>query len=238
MNILITGGASGLGAAITRILAADSTKIIHFTYYSSHKHAKQLESEFPNSKAICCNFSEKKDIESLVAQIDSMDLDVLINNALCGLTQAHFHKQLPETFRNSYINNVLPTLTITQKAIKLFRKKKFGKIITILTSYLLKPPTGMSEYVANKAYLASMSRSWATENARFNISSNCISPSIMRTDLTKDIDDRVIDELIKKHPLKSLLAPEEVASEVLALVNSSQHINGTNRIMNAAEDFI
>ncbi len=238
MNILITGGASGLGAAITRVLASDSANKIYFTYFRSSDKAKKLGSEFPNTQAICCNFLEEADLQALITQIDSMDLDVLINNALCGLTQAHFHKQSPDTFTNSYKSNVLPTLLITQKAILKFRKKKFGKIITILTSYLLKPPIGMSEYIANKAYLASMSKSWAIENAKFNISSNCVSPSMLRTDLTKDIDERIIDELIKKHPLKKLLAPEEVASEVLALVNSSQHINGTNRIINAAEDVI
>ena len=46
MNVLITGGASGLGAAITRILAADAANKIYFTYCSSSEAAKQLEEEF------------------------------------------------------------------------------------------------------------------------------------------------------------------------------------------------
>jgi NAD(P)-dependent dehydrogenase (short-subunit alcohol dehydrogenase family) len=238
MNILITGGASGLGAAITKVLAANSANNIYFTYCSSSEAAKKLEAEFSNSEAILCNFLEKTDMQTLFSKMDAMDLDVLINNALNGLTQAHFHKLLPDTFKNSFSHNVQPTLNITQKAISIFRKKKFGKIITILTSALLKPPIGMSEYVANKAYLASMSKSWAIENARFKITSNCISPSVMKTDLTNEIYEKVFDELEKNHPLKQLLTPEEVASEVLALMNSSQYVNGTNRIINAAEDVI
>lgn len=238
MNILITGGASGLGSAITKILAANSANNVYFTYYRSSEAAEKIEADFSNSKAISCNFLNKEDMHSLVNAMDTMDMDVLINNALCGLTQVHFHKQAPETFINSFINNVQPVLHVTQKAISIFRRKKFGKIITILTSYLLKPPIGMSEYVANKAYLASMSKSWAIENAKFNISSNCISPSIMRTPLNKDTDERIFEELESKHPLKRLLTTEEVASEVLALLNSSQHLNGTNRIINAAEDVI
>jgi len=238
MNILITGGASGLGAAITKVLAVNITNKIYFTYCKSSKSAARIEADYSNSKAISCNFLNKSDIQLLISIMDTMDLDVLINNALYGLSQIHFHKQAPEMFTDSFIGNVQPTLNITQKAISIFRKKKFGKIITILTSYLLKPPVGMSEYVANKAYLASMSKSWAIENAKFNISSNCISPSIMKTHLTKDTDERIFEELEIKHPLQKLLTPDEVASEVLALINSSQHINGTNRIINAAEDVI
>ncbi len=238
MNILITGGASGLGAAITKVLAANFTNNIFFTYCKSSESAGKIEADFSNSKAINCNFLNKADIQSLISIMDTMDLDVLINNALYGLSQVHFHKQAPDTFTNSFVNNVQPTLNITQKAISLFRNKKFGKIITILTSYMLKPPLGMSEYIANKAYLASMSKSWAIENVKFNISSNCISPSIMKTHLTINTDARILNDLIKRHPLKKLLTTEEVAYEVLALVNSSQHLNGTNRIINAAEDVI
>jgi hypothetical protein len=67
---------------------------------------------------------------------------------------------------------------------------------------------------------------------------HCKFPSIVETDLTKDMDDRIIDEIKKKHPLKKLLIPEEVAYEVLAILDSSQHLNGTNRIINASEDVI
>ena len=238
MNILITGGASGLGAAITKGLANNITNNVFFTYCKSSESAAKIETDFSNSKAISCNWLHATDIQSLISIMDTMDLDVLINNALYSASQVHFHKQAPETFTSSFVNNVQPTLNITQKAISLFRKKKFGKIITILTSYLFKPPVGMSEYVANKAYLASMSKSWAIENAKFNISSNCISPSIMKTPLIKNTDERILDELTKRHPLKKLLTTEEVAYEVLALLNSSQHLNGTNRIINAAEDVI
>jgi NAD(P)-dependent dehydrogenase (short-subunit alcohol dehydrogenase family) len=83
-----------------------------------------------------------------------------------------------------------------------------------------------------------MSKSWAIENARFKITSNCILPSLMKTDLTKDIYEKIFDDLESKHPLRKLLTPEEVASEVSALVHSSQYISGTNRIINAAEDVI
>ena len=76
----------------------------------------------------------------------------------------------------------------------MYKKKRKGKIITILTSFLLNsPPIGSSSYVANKAYLKSLTKSWANENIKFNVTSNTISPSFMQTNFTSDVDERIID---------------------------------------------
>ena len=238
MNILLTGGASGLGQAITRKLAVGpQIGKIYFTYNNSVDDARQLETEFNNTTGIRCDFVNPDQVESLVSQIPEMDLDVLINNAIIGITNKHFHKTDYTIFEQGFQNDIVPVIRITQEAIKLFRKKKLGKIINILTSFLInKPPTGLSEYVAKKAYLLSLSKSWAAENADFNISSNCISPSFMQTGLTSDTDERIVEQLVKAHPLKRLLKPEEVAESVLFFINSTQHINGVNFVINAAQD--
>lgn len=239
MNILITGGASGLGEAITRKLLSDTEHVVFFTYAKSADRAKEIEAVSSKARAIRCDFSSEGDMERLEKSIGEMDIDVLINNASTGYTQVHFHKLKPELFGESFQLNVVPALRLTQQAIGVFRKKRFGKIITILTAALInRPPVGWSEYVANKAYLASMSRSWAAENARFNITSNCVSPSLMKTGLTAGIDERIIEELEKGHPLEKLLTTGEVADVVLFLVGASQQVNGVNLPVNAAVDFL
>jgi NAD(P)-dependent dehydrogenase (short-subunit alcohol dehydrogenase family) len=238
MNVLITGGASGLGQAITRKLAVEpQIKRIYFTYNHSADNARRLEVEFNNTTGIKCDFVNPGHVEKLVSQIPEMDLDVLINNAVVGITNKHFQKTDYTTFERGFQNNIVPAIRITQEAIKSFRKKKFGKIINILTSSLInKPPVGWSEYVAKKAYLLSLSKSWAVENADFNISSNCVSPSFMQTRLTSSMDERIVEQLAKAHPLKRLLRPEEAAEGVLFFINSPQHINGVNLVINAAQD--
>lgn len=237
MNILITGGASGLGEAITRSLAQDKTNKVYFTYYSSVEKAQALEKANANIVAVKCDFRDNASVLELKNKLAEYDIDALINNALTGLQKKHFHKTDPEVFLSGFRNNVLPTIHITQAAINHFRKKKFGKIITILSSYIInKPPTGLSEYVATKEYLHALSKSWATENASFNITANCISPSFMQTQLTNDTDERIVEEMQKNHPLKKLLQPEEVAGAVSFLLNATQQINGTNLVINAASD--
>lgn len=237
MNVLITGGATGVGGAITRLLAAVPGNKVYFTFYQSDEKARALETEFENVQAIKCNFMDELSMQSLLGKMDDLTIDLLVNNAFTGLETNYFHKTDPEYFSDNFKRNIIPVIKITQKAILQFRKKKAGKIITILSSYIInKPPMGLSEYVATKNYLLSLSKSWAVENARFNITANCISPSFMQTDLTAGTDERIVETMVENHPLKKLLDPKEVAEAVFYFANASQQINGTNLVMNAASD--
>lgn len=240
MIILITGGASGLGKSITELLCSEKENKIYFTYSKSDKAALEIENKFSNAKGIKCDFNNHEEVESLSVQIKNLNIDALVNNAISGnIHKQHFHKNDLQNFQNDFLNNLMPVIKINQQAILVFRKKKFGKIITILSSAIInKPPIGWSEYTAGKAYLHSLSKSWAVENSNFNITSNCISPSFMATALTSDTDERMVEEMILNHPLKKILTTNEVAETVNYFVNCSQQVNGVNFIINAASDIV
>ena len=128
MNILITGGASGLGESITRILSKDPKNTIYFTYSNSELNAKKIELDFSNAFSIKCDFKNSSEVTGLVNKIDNLNIDVLINNAFTGnAIKTHFHKIPNEDFTLDFINNIVPTIRITQAVIACFRKKKRGK---------------------------------------------------------------------------------------------------------------
>ena len=240
MIVLITGGASGLGKSITEKMAQQNDTLVYFTYCNSLESAKDLERGYKNVKSIFCNFNDMGSVMQLAKKISEINLDVVVNNAFSGkIEKQYFHKTDVSVFVDSFKRNIEALITLNKEIIGVFRKKKAGKIITILTSYLInKPPTGLSEYVAQKAYMLSLAKSWAVENAQFNITSNCISPSIMLTNLTSDTDERIIEEMIGKHPLKKLLEKDEVANTVVFLSMATNHMNGVNIILNAASDVV
>lgn len=235
MNVLITGGASGLGAAIVRKLAENKKNRIYFTYNKSLEKAEEITSDCCNTIGFKCDFKSKEEVRQLINEINSIDLDILINNAYNGsFLKTYFHKISSDDFSAEFTENIIPTIEITQACITVFRKKKFGKIITILTSALNAPPLGSSVYVANKAYLGELTKVWASENVKYNISSNSVSPTFMQTALTSGFDERIVEQMKNEHPLRKLLTVEEVADTICFLSEASLHLNGVDITMNAA----
>lgn len=236
MNILVTGGSSGLGKAITELCALKEDNKIYFTFSKNAEGKEEIERQYPNTKGIKLDFNDNDSVAALISNIPNLNLDVLVNNAYSGLPQGtYFHKTSPDDFLKSFQNNIMPVVQITQACILAFRKKKFGKIINVLTSYLLDlPPMGFSIYTANKAYIEQLSKCWCKENAKFNITSNCISPEYMQTSFGQ-VDERIIEQMQHEHPLKKLLQPKEVAEVVFSLINASQQVNGVNIPINAAQ---
>ena len=235
MIVLITGGAAGLGESITRRLAQEANSKIYFTYSNSDANAKTIVSEFNNVFSIKCDFRNLEEVNSLQNKIAEINIDVLINNAYLGtFIDKYFHKTDSIDFLSNFKENIIPTILITQSALTLFRKKKCGKIITVLTSALVNtPPIGSSVYIANKAYLEELTKIWAVENIKFNITSNSVSPSFMITNLTNNTDERIIEQIIETHPLKKLLSTNEVADTISFLCHASEQINGINIVLNA-----
>ncbi|MDW3194048.1 MAG: SDR family oxidoreductase [Cytophagales bacterium] len=236
MNILITGGASGLGEAITNKLAKDHHNKVFFTYNNSKENAEAIKGTYANAEAIHCDFRDRFSLDQFIEQIDEMSIDVLVNNAISGMVRAHAHKITIEDYQKSFEQNVLPTIAITNRALKGLRKRRNGKIITILSADIIGNPTvGMAEYTANKAYLMSMVKQWATENIKFNVSSMAISPSLMKTNIPLGVDDRIMENIEENHPLKGLLPIEDVAEAIAYFSTSSSYTTGINHIINAAE---
>ena len=69
MNILITGGANGLGAEITKLLASNSEHFVYFTYAKSAEKAGLIENAYKNTKAIKCDFLDLNDIEAFLPHL-------------------------------------------------------------------------------------------------------------------------------------------------------------------------
>ena len=201
MNVLITGGSSGLGKAIVNKLCSDKKNYVYFTYNNSKENADKICSFYSNANAIKCDFTDNLELNNFIENIKNIKIDVLINNyyswpknpLLPGtfLTK-NFHKIDKNIFIEEFKNNLIPTIIITQEVIKIFRNNKFGKIITVLSSFLDHPTIGSAVYISNENYLKGLTKLWAVENKKFNITSNTISPSFMSTAHTSKMDERLI----------------------------------------------
>lgn len=236
MNILITGGTSGLGKATVELLAKDGHQIF-FSYLATEDFttvAREMEHGHNNVKAVPLNFCETESVNSFCEQIKGWDIDVLVNCTYVGKPQTtYFDKIEPEEFLKAFDINIIPTVKITQAAIKVMKKKRFGKIINIITEAVIGlPPMGYTLYAANKAYLMELSNVWNKEYTRYNVTSNCILPAYMQTNFAT-VDERILEQMQMEHPLKKLLTVDEVAQTVKFFVDASQQVNGVKLPINA-----
>lgn len=240
MNILVTGGSSGLGKSVVELFATEKSNTVYFTYKSHKEEAEKISSVFSNAVAVHCDFINPDSLEKFVNKIPGFDLDVLINNAYSGITLGnHFHKTPVSEFNMAFQTNVLPLIAITQKAIDSFKKKKSGKIITVLTSALIgTPPMGYSVYSATKAYIAQLVKSWSKEYIKFGISSNAIAPDFMQTSLTSETNDLVVEQIKNSNPMKKLLTTVEVAKIIRDFTTVSNQLNGVIIPVNAGVNIL
>lgn len=236
MNIIITGGSSGLGKALVEACAASGKNQVMFTYCRHEDDAQALVGKFNNVEAVQVDFGDEVSVIHFAEMIAEKPTDVLINNAYAGSPQGvHFHKTAPEDYAKAFKMNAMPVIRITQACVAGMRKRKFGKIINIITSSVIDvPPTGYSVYAATKAYIRQLSKSWSKELGRFNITSNCVLPDYIQTDFGQ-LEDFQLEQMRNAHPLKELLKPEDVAEVVCHLIQSSQQLNGVEIPINAAQ---
>lgn len=241
MNILITGGTSGLGKATVDLLLKDGHQI-YFSYLPTEEYtavAKEMEVTYANVKSIPLNFCEAESVDGFCEQIKEWNLDVLVNCTYVGKPQnTYFHKTAPEDFLKTFEINIIPTVKITQAAIERMKKKKFGKIINIITEAVLGlPPMGYTLYACNKAYLMKLSDVINKEYIRYNITSNCILPAYMQTSFAA-LDERILEQMQMEHPLKKILTVDEVAQTVKFFIDASQQVNGVKLLINAGTQLI
>lgn len=236
MKILVTGGSSGLGKAVVTEMAKDKENIILFTYYQHEDISYRLSKDYSNVKGIQVDFTNSSSVDAFVEFLATEQIDVLVNNAYIGNPiGTYFHKTDSKDYLAAFQNNVLPLIKVIQTCIIGMRKRKFGKIVNIITSYLIDvPPTGFSVYTATKAYIRQLSRSISREYGRFNITSNCVLPDFMNTGFGH-VEDFQLEQMKSTHPLKELLDPSEVAEVVYHLIKSSQQINGIDIPINAGQ---
>ena len=167
MNILVTGGSSGLGRSIVEKLCSDKKNKVYFTYNNSIENSKSICSNYANANSIKCDFTNQNELTLFIENFKNLNINILINNFYSWpknplmpgtfLTKK-FHKIDQNTFIDEFKNNIIPTILLTQEAIKYFRINKYGKIITVLSSTIESPTIGSTIYVSNKNYLSALAK--------------------------------------------------------------------------------
>jgi 3-hydroxybutyrate dehydrogenase len=230
---LVTGAASGIGAAVARRMAADGATVLAVD--RDETGVKALARDVAGIEPVVCDLSDLDAVDAL-----SGEVDVLVNNA--GLQHVSpVHEFDPERF--SLILKIMleAPFRLSRRVLPHMYDRGWGRIINISSVHGLRASAFKSAYVTAKHGLEGLSKVIALEGAPHGVTSNCVSPAYVRTPLVeKQIADQAIrhgigeDEVIEKIMLtpvavKRLVEPDEVAELAAVFYGpASASISGTS----------
>jgi 3-hydroxybutyrate dehydrogenase len=233
---LVTGAASGIGAAVARRLVADGAEVLAVDRDEDGLAA--LVAAVPGLRAATCDLSDLAAVDALAAEVD-----VLVNNA--GLQHvAPIPEFDPDRF--SLILRVMleAPFRLARHALPHMYARGWGRVINVSSVHGLRASPFKSAYVAAKHGLEGLSKVIALEGAEHGVTSNCLDPAYVRTPLverqiadqarTHGIDAEAVVEQIMLAPaaVKRLVEPEEVAELAAVLYGpASASISGTSLSM-------
>ena len=227
---LVTGGSRGIGRAVCLSLARMGYHII-VNYRSGKDSAEEtlnmINNEGSSGELLPFDVSNREEVNQALSSWKEKHpeeyIEVLVNNA--GIRQdALMVWMKPEEWDKVVSTNLGSFYNVTHALIQDMLIKKYGRIVNMVSLSGLKGLPGQSNYSAAKGGVIAATKALAQEVGRKGVTVNAVAPGYIRTDMTKDLDEKQLRRLI---PLNRFGTPEEVAETVAFLASEkSSYISG------------
>jgi acetoacetyl-CoA reductase len=220
---IVTGGARGIGAAITTALARSGVHVAA-GYSTNSKAAEELAEKLGAEGASVSvhqgNVGEPDDCTRVVGEVMEQRgrVDYLINNA--GITvDKTVRKMSVEDWHAVLRINLSGAFYMTKAVLDHMTDAGFGRIVNISSVIGQTGSIGQANYASSKAGLFGFSKSLAKEVARKGVTVNCVAPGYIETEMVAAIPDEVREKLLKGVPMGRLGQCREIARAVQFLVD-------------------
>jgi 2-keto-3-deoxy-L-fuconate dehydrogenase len=233
---IVTGGASGIGKAISEIFARQgaTVHILELNENAALELANTLNTEGGHAYAHSCDVANQASVKAIFDNIET--LDILVNNA--GVAHIGNVETTTESDLDRIVNiNIKGVFNCLQAAIPILRKSGGGSIINMASIAGLVGIADRFAYSMSKGAVHAMTLSIARDYLKENIRCNSVSPARVHTPfvdgfLAKNYPDNqaeMFEKLSKSQPIGRMAKPEEVATLVLYLCsNEANFITGTD----------
>lgn len=239
--VLVTGGARGLGLAITRALLAEGARVV-VNYHSSRQQAEQLAQQYPAQVFIYqADVTQADQVCALFAAAKNHfgeAIHAIVNNALIqfqfnGDARPKVETLTWEMLQQQFSGAVQAALNTTQAALDHMKQAGFGRIVNIGTNLVQNPVVPYHDYTAAKAALLAFTRTTAQDLGQYGINVNMLSGGLLQTtDASKATPDFVFDLIAQSTPLRRVITPEEFAAAILMFLSPySRAVTGQNLIV-------
>lgn len=230
-HAIVTGAARGIGKTIALKLAASGLDVVVSDVLPDEARivAEELNSLGVRAMAIKADVSRIEDVETLIkTTVDQWgSVDFLVNNA--GVTRDNLAVRMSEQEWDMVLDiNLKGTFLCSQAAAKVMMKQRFGRIVNIASVSGILGTPGQANYASSKAGIIALTKTFARELGKRNITVNAVAPGFVLTEMTEKLPDKVKEEYIANIPLKRAGTPEDIAEVVWFLISpSASYITGT-----------
>jgi NAD(P)-dependent dehydrogenase (short-subunit alcohol dehydrogenase family) len=219
-RVLVTGGASGLGAALAARYAARGDRVLVTDLAAS--------AEVPAGALYQrLDITSETDWAAALERVrdDLGGLDVLVNNA--GIAAGGRIDRLgAEHWRRVLDVNVLGAVTGCRTFVPLFKEQGSGHLVNIASAAGLVHPPAMTSYDAGKAAVVALSESLRWELAPWGVDVSVVCPTFFRTNLAASLgdDDPLMNTVATRLIERSKLGADEIAERVLGAVDGKKFL--------------
>jgi len=233
---IVTGGASGIGAATARGLSREGAKVVVADWNSENlqKMEAEMKEEGRPFLSLKIDVSSEKDVQRMVNQTVSHfgGIDFLVNNA--GISPKHkgrkqnlWEMSIEEWDRVMAVN-IRGAFLCCRMAVPKMIERNGGAIVNVssLAAKVGSAVTGC-HYVISKAGVVGLTKSLAREVAEYGIRVNAVAPGRIDTPMIWDVPPEVNEQYVRTIPLKRLGKAEDVADGILFLLSdAASYITG------------
>lgn len=220
----MTGGASGIGAAVCRRLAAEGARVA--VTDSNEEPARELAAELDTAAFAL----DVRSTESIAAALQAVERDlgpveVLVNNA--GYDEFGFFVRTEEAMWDRVMAvNLRGTIAVTHAVLPGMQERRSGRIVSVASEAGRVGSQGSAIYSAAKAGVIGLTKALARESARYGVSANAVAPGPIETPLLMgapeqigEIGERLIEGMIGATAMRRIGQPDEVAAAVAFLAS-------------------
>lgn len=210
---LVTGGASGIGAATVELLRASGAEVAVFDLAPDGQTQDVLAIQGDVTNSADANAAVKK-VESELGR-----LDVLVCSAGVGGDSVRAIDMPDEEWRRVFAINCDGTFFFNRAAVRGMSERGYGRVVNVASIAGKEGNPMASAYSASKAAVIGLTKSIAKEVADTGVLVNCIAPAVIDTPILSQLSEEHIGYMLQKIPLGRVGKPEEVARLIAYLAS-------------------